>query len=452
MLGAIFEQFVEASPLTVMVRAIMERIFAPNKLDTLFERTAQKQYNRELLFSVVVGLMSTVVIGMYPSVCAAYKGLEKLVGVSKTALYNKLNGLEPGISQALVRYSSAELVPLIQALEETQPSELPGYSLRIVDGNHIGKTEHRLSVLRNEPAAPLPAQSIAVLAPQSQLIVDVFPCEDAYAQERSLFPEILKTVEAKQVWMGDRNFCTRDLLIGIAQREAYFIIREHQNLPWQALGELEQKGTNPSGTIWEQPVKLTNEQGDELHYRRVVIHLNQPTRHGDEELAILTNLPETVADASKISQLYLERWSIERMFQVVTDVFHCELKTLGYPKAALFVFCMALVAFNILSTVKAVLKSVHGREEIEAILSDFYVVEEVQGTFRGMMIGIPSPSWQPFQKMDLSELVLMLQDWATKVNLKRFSVSRRGPKKQVPKMPRNPKRPHVSTARLLKGG
>jgi hypothetical protein len=450
MLGVIFEQFVEASPLTVMVRAIMERIFAPAKLDALFEQTAQKQYTRELLFSVIVGLMSSVVIGMYPSVGAAYQALEKLVGVSKTALYNKLNGLEPAISQALVRYSSKELVPIIKALGEIQPSEVPGYSLRIIDGNHIGKTEHRLSVLRDEPAAPLPGQSIAVLDPQAQLIIDVFPCEDAHAQERSLFPEILATVQTKQVWMGDRNFCTRPMLLGIAQRQAYFIIREHLNLPWQALAELEQTGTSATGTIWEQPVKLTNEQGDELRYRRVVVQLNQPTRHGDEQLAILTNLPETVADASKISQLYLERWSIERMFQVVTDVFHCELKTLGYPRAALFVFCMALVAFNILSIVKAVLKSVHGREKIESVLSDFYIVEEVQGTFRGMMIAVPSSSWQPFQEIDLPELVLRLKEWATKVNLKRFSVSRRGPKKQVTKTPRDPKRPHVSTARLLK--
>lgn len=43
MFSAIFEQFVEASPLRVMVRAIMERIFAPEKLDDLFEQTAEKQ-------------------------------------------------------------------------------------------------------------------------------------------------------------------------------------------------------------------------------------------------------------------------------------------------------------------------------------------------------------------------------------------------------------------------
>ncbi len=93
MIGAIFEQFIEASPVSVMVRALMERIFCADNLDELFEENAEKQYTRELLFSSVVGLMSLVVSGIHPSVNAAYKALEKQIGVSKPALYGKLNGL-----------------------------------------------------------------------------------------------------------------------------------------------------------------------------------------------------------------------------------------------------------------------------------------------------------------------------------------------------------------------
>ena len=60
MISAIFEQFIEATPVTVMVRGIMERIFEPTALNELFERHAVKQYTRELLFSDVVSLMSLV--------------------------------------------------------------------------------------------------------------------------------------------------------------------------------------------------------------------------------------------------------------------------------------------------------------------------------------------------------------------------------------------------------
>jgi hypothetical protein len=54
MISAIFERFVEQTPVTVMVRAIMERNFAPEQIDKLFKDTAQEQYTKKLLFSNVV--------------------------------------------------------------------------------------------------------------------------------------------------------------------------------------------------------------------------------------------------------------------------------------------------------------------------------------------------------------------------------------------------------------
>ena len=35
----------------VMTQALLENIFAPEKLDAVFERAAEQQYHRELLFS-----------------------------------------------------------------------------------------------------------------------------------------------------------------------------------------------------------------------------------------------------------------------------------------------------------------------------------------------------------------------------------------------------------------
>ena len=449
MISAIFEQFVEASPVSVMVRGIMERVFEPKALDDLFERTATQQYTKELLFSTVVGLMSLVVSGIHPTVSAAYKALEKVVGVSRPALYGKLNGMEAPISQALVRHSVENLKPVMAQFQLETSETLPGYPIRITDGNHLGATEHRLGVLRDHRSGALPGQSIAVLDPQQKLVLDVFPCEDGHAQERSLFPEVLQTVKPQEVWIADRNFCTRSFLFGIAQRQAYFVIREHQNLPWQALTLLVEVGETETGKVFEQKIQITDEIGASLEVRRVVIQLHQPTRHGDQEVAVLTNLPAMVADAMPITKLYLERWSIERMFQVITDTFHCELNSLGYPRAALFVFCMAVVAFNILSTVKAALKTVHGVAKIESGLSDYYLVEEVQGTFRGMMIALPAPLWQPLREMSVEQFALTLQQLAASVNLKRFSSSPRGQKKAKPKPIFDPQHPHVSTARLL---
>jgi hypothetical protein len=73
MISAIFERFVEKTPITVMVRATMERLFESEQLEQIFEEQAENQYTKTLLFSDVVGLMSLVVCGVHPSVGAAYK-------------------------------------------------------------------------------------------------------------------------------------------------------------------------------------------------------------------------------------------------------------------------------------------------------------------------------------------------------------------------------------------
>ncbi len=125
---------------------------------------------------------------------------------------------------------------------------------------------------------------------------------------------------------------------------------------------------------------------------------------------------------------------------------------LAYPKAALFSFALALVAYNLLATLRAALASVHGVGKIDASLSDFYLVDEIHSTYRGMMIAIPPTAWLYFGEMALTDFALLLQDLAHKVYLTRFLKQPRTSKKKKPLLVKDPKHPHVSTAKLLSGG
>jgi len=91
LLETIFAPFVKERPICVMARGTLERLLDAQRLDTLFARTAQQQYTRELLFSSLVQLMSEVVLGVHPTVHAAYQANRAAIGVSTTALYNKLD-------------------------------------------------------------------------------------------------------------------------------------------------------------------------------------------------------------------------------------------------------------------------------------------------------------------------------------------------------------------------
>ncbi len=42
--GQVFERFVESSPVSVMVRGLLETILCPQKLDELFEKNTTTQY------------------------------------------------------------------------------------------------------------------------------------------------------------------------------------------------------------------------------------------------------------------------------------------------------------------------------------------------------------------------------------------------------------------------
>ena len=150
-----------------------------------------------------------------------------------------------------------------------------------------------------------------------------------------------------------------------------------------------------------------------------------------------------------IAELYRRRWTIETAFAELAETLNGEVNTLGYPKAALFAFCVALVAYNVLSTVKAALRSVHGEQRVAAEVSAYYVAEEVQMTHRGMMIAIPEDEWVVFHDMTPRELGAVLVELATAVRMAEYRKQPRGPKKPPPKKQSGAKTKHVATAKVL---
>jgi hypothetical protein len=174
---------------------------------------------------------------------------------------------------------------------------------------------------------------LAVLDPAVDLVIDIFPCEDGHAQERSLLPEVLKTVAAGDLWLEDRNFCTTGFLFGIHEKNAAFLVRQHANaLRWELVGERQSLGSTERGKVSEQAARLWNEQGQEVQARRITIELDQPTRDGETELHLLTNLPQEAADGLLLARLYLQRWRIETAFAELTVPLACEIKSLAFRR------------------------------------------------------------------------------------------------------------------------
>ena len=449
-LGDVFERFVQDSPLSVMAQGVMENALSPTVIDQLFEDFAERQYTRKLLFSSIVDLMSVVVCRIRPAIHAAYQAHAEIIDASIKAVDDKLDHTEPVLSAALVHSTAERMEPVIDAMNGARSPLLPGYRVRILDGNHLAGTEHRIKELRTIGAGALPGQALVVLDPRLMLATDVVLCEDGHAQERSLLDQVLERVRARDLWSDDRNFGTTNFLFGIAGREGFFVVRQHAaTLHWEFAGKRRACGRIDTGKVFQQTIRATNDAGEILILRRITVVLDQPTRDGDKAIHLLTNVPAKDAHARVIAELYRKRWLIETAFQELESTLNGAINTLGDPKAALLGFCVALVAYNVLSTLKAALRSVHGEEVVAKEVSGFYVADEIQMTHRGMMIAIPEDEWVVFHDLTAPELAGVLVQLAEGVRLPKFKKHPRGPKKPKPKKQSGAKIKHVATAKIL---
>ena len=449
MLPSVLQAFIERSPIGVMAQATVVNLFQPDRLDELFERTAQRQYQRTLLFSAVVELMHSVVLGVEPTVYAAYRKRRHMLPVSDQAVYDKLDGMELGLSATLVRDAAQQAQTVIDHLDARHASWLPGYRVRVLDGNQLAATEHRLEELRTTWAAPLPGRALVILDPTSGLATHVFLTPDGHAQERSLLDEVLATVEPDDVWIADRQFCTLKFLATIAAKQGFFVIRQHGTLKGQLRGRRVFQSDSPTGKLYEQAIDIHFE-GQTIRLRRITVELNQATRDGDWCLHLLTNLPARIP-AVTVAELYHHRWSIEKLFWEVTTTLTCEIRTLCYPKAALFVFCLALVAANAVAVIKAALRAAHGVEAADE-LSGYYLALEVRQVHPGLVIAVPPEQWTPIAALTARAFARWLKTVASHVDLTRYRKTPRGPKRPTPQKSRYRNGGHVSTHKLLTDG
>ncbi len=354
----VFDRFAQGDTVPLMAQALMENALCPRVLDQLFSDVAERQYTRQLLFSSIVELMTVVVCGIRPSINAAYAKNAVPINASLTALYRKIERIETPVGAAMVRTTADRLASVVTAMGSGLPPFLKGYRTKILDGNHLAKTEHRIKELRTMRAGALPGHALVVFDPEPMLATDVVLCEDGHAQERSLLDQVLETVAAKDLWVADRNFCTTGFLFGIARRGGSFVIRQHAR---RCITRLWASGRVRGGS---GPARSSSRgfgprapRVKSSCLRRVTVILDEPTRDGDTEVHLLTNLPVKAADAQAVAEMYRRRWTIETAFQEMERTLKGEIKELGYPKAALFSFCVALLSYNVMSTIKAALRA-----------------------------------------------------------------------------------------------
>lgn len=441
------DRFSIKCPLAVMTRCIIGAVI-DERFDELFEVNRDRQYDRSIKFSVLAASVGEIALGTVENRNQAYRKYKDELNASTTAYYGKLNRCEPRLSEAVVSHSAEQASSLLSRLDFRPWEVLPGYRFFSIDGNHLQKTDKRLKETRGLCAAPLPGTTVARYDHQTGLFDRAYLIEDAHAQEASVLDRVVEELAAKNVVLADRHFCIVNFLLEIAARSGFFLIRQHGRLKGEMLGKRRRIGQTDTGEVFEQAMKIQDGERT-LVLRRVTVCLKIATRDGDKELHLLSNLPAQDADACMLADIYRQRWEIENAFNVLTMTLNCEASSNCYPRAALFQFCMAIVAYNCRQILLAALYAEHDEEDVQR-MSQYQVALDIVSPMEGMLIAIDPDEWNELTPNTHRGIANFLRQTAKHVDVKSYRKSVRGPKKKQPPRKRCKNGSHVSVAKLLK--
>lgn len=170
-----------------------------------------------------------------------------------------------------------------------------GYAARILGGRVLAGSELRLKPARYTWSACLPGQ----FAGDSQAghRPDYRPRLGGECPHSGTCPARSGPDCPGKLRIADRNFCVRTFLFGIARSEGCFLVRQHlSTLPFEPVGPLVSVGRCTTGEAFEQEILVEdpNLPGVRQRLQRIVVQLDKPSRDGEVEIALVTNLPANV--------------------------------------------------------------------------------------------------------------------------------------------------------------
>jgi len=150
-----------------------------------------------------------------------------------------------------------------------------------------------------------------------------------------------------KLWMGDRQYCDLNLMGRFTEGQDHFLIRRNKTL-----GFTPDPKRSPQYGVDTRNRPYTQEWGwvggvkdKRRRYVRMIALQRPDVDKGD--VILLTDLLDEVAyPAQDLLDTYLLRWGIEKMFQVITQVF-CLRQLIGCtPRANIFQAAFCFVIYN----------------------------------------------------------------------------------------------------------
>lgn len=354
-------------PLAEAVLSLWRWVADPLFLLSLFARHRGQGYEKEISFGVLVQLIADALLEHQGSGKKSFARAreEGVLTASVQAVYQKLSRIPLGLSEAWLAESTARLrpvypepaqVPVAPALQELE--------VIIVDGKTIKRVAKRLKPLRGRKGGVLGGKALVALELRRGVVVAIATHADGETNEAKLVPALLPQVRAQvggsRLWVADRQFCDLTQSAAFATGDDHFLVRYHPKTPFcPDAARPTQRGQDAQGRVWEQDWGWL---GSEQAKRRRSVRRLTLYRPGEETIILLTDLLDAVqVPANDLFELYLARWSIERVFQQITEVFHLQALIGTTPQGTVFQFAFCVLLYNMVQVVRAYVATAQAR-------------------------------------------------------------------------------------------
>lgn len=342
-------------PLAQAVWMLLRHAIAPEIAADLFERYRGTGCEVELRFATLFELVADALLEHGGSGRRSFQRAEAdgRLTVSIRAVYGKLSRLPLPLSQAFLSETAARINQILPCeLSAPLPASLGRFQVVAIDGKKIKNLAKRLLPLRGIQGKALGGKGLVALLLNTQLAVAMEGSLDGEANDAPLTPALISQVKAllpgPVLYLADAQFCDLTIPRLMVEQGANFVVRFSNKMHFYP-----EKTENWRDSQAREVCEEWGWLGSPKDQRRLYVRRLTLQRPGEDDVAIVTDL----IDADKVLgqdllDVYLQRWTIERVFQQVTEVFQLQSLIGSTPQGALFQFSLCLLLYNIIQIVR----------------------------------------------------------------------------------------------------
>ena len=185
--------------------------------------------------------------------------------------------------------------------------------------------------------------------------------------ETALFRTLWEGLEAGEIVLGDRLFCSFFGIAGLSQRGVDVLFRMHQRRKYD-FRKGRCLGVEDHVVTWtkpERPEWMDEETyaqiPEELTVRELRISVDQPGFRVNELVLVTTLLDAAAYTKKEVAQLFLQRWNIELDFRSIKDVLQMDVLRCKTPEMVRKEIWMHLLVYNLIRGVMLDAGETHGK-------------------------------------------------------------------------------------------